>query len=358
MTKNLNCFGDGDGARSGVYKLNTYSGYIQANAWWQNPGQEEFLYPGSFTWTCPPGVSNVSCVCVGAGGGGNGSWADGAGGGGGLGWKNGISVIPGTTYTVQVGQGGTYGGSNNAGKGGMSYFISSSTVGGGGGGVQNVPAGQSRSADPMASGRNSNSGGGWTGDGGGQGGIAGGSSGSGGGAGGYSANGGNEGTDGNAAGGSASGGGQYSSTYGYSAGGGTGVYGRRTDYTPTRFMHGHGASNTPNDRGLRHGQTYAGTTGGGQGGSNRTGIISGEETGWGGCPGENPWGSNAGSGTWSCNPGGNLQGGFPGGGAGGPGTSGGYGGGRGGDGAVRIIWAGETAYTNRSFPDTYTEDIQ
>lgn len=55
------------------------------------------------TWYCPAGVTSISVVCIGAGSmkGGNGS--NHGGGGGGLGYKNNITVSPGTGYSVQVG---------------------------------------------------------------------------------------------------------------------------------------------------------------------------------------------------------------------------------------------------------------
>ena len=71
---------------------------------------------------------------------------------------------------------------------------------------------------------------------------------------------------------------------------------------------------------------------GGEGGSQRTGIISQELTGYHGCNGENT--------TYSHNSN-NIHGGYPGGGGGGAGTS--TGGGPGADGAVRIMWDGEGA---------------
>ena len=73
-------------------------------------GNQTFTTPGYQDWTCPPGVTSISVVCVGAGGGGR------SAGGGGLGWKNNISVTPGNTYWVTVGQ------NNNTGTGGDSYF--------------------------------------------------------------------------------------------------------------------------------------------------------------------------------------------------------------------------------------------
>ncbi len=68
-------------------------------------GHEDYTWVGdTTTWVCPAGVTSISVVCIGAGArrGGNGSMH--GGGGGGLGWKNNISVSPGTSYSVQVGE--------------------------------------------------------------------------------------------------------------------------------------------------------------------------------------------------------------------------------------------------------------
>lgn len=337
MAKNKKCFGENTGARSGVYSLNAYSAYVKNDAWWQIAGQEEFLEQGTYTWVCPPGVTKVSACCVGAGGGGYSSWANPAGGGGGLGWKNNISVSPGQSYTVVVGARGQ----RNSSDGGDSYFIDRATVGGGGGGFGGGNGhGQSHGFQT----NNNQSGGGYTGDGGGQGGQASNYQG-GGGAGGYTGRGGNtqEHCPNNHGGGA--GGYYYSSTHGTGAGGGVGIYGRRTDYNAqTGKAYG---SNTDN-KGTQSLWGPVQQNGlGGQGGSSRTGIISGEFTGWHGCAGENPWGFSQGYN--------DIQGGFPGGGAGGPGTS--HGGGNGGGGAVRLMWPGEKANTNRSYPDTNVEDV-
>ena len=233
---------------------------------------------GQYTWTCPPGVTSVSVVCIGGGAGSQSGTYTTAPGGGGLGWKNNIAVVPGTTYTVQVGHGGEYYNSGfpsggTSATGGDSWFLSSGTVRGGGGQV--------------------GAGGTYTGDGGGNGGYSG--SGPGGGAGGYTGAGGGAGSAGS--GGGAGGGNPYSSTYGYSSGGGTGPFGQ-------------GASGVS--------YNYAGG-GGGSGGEN-------------GRMGENPsfsYGS------------GQLDGGLYGGGAGQGGNSsaaGGYQTYKGGRGCVRIIW--------------------
>ncbi len=182
---------------------------------------------GTYTWTCPPGVTSVSAVCIGGGAGSASTTYTTAPGGGGLGWKNNIAVVPGTTYTVQVGRGGDYLAPENvtSAAGGDSWFISSGTVRGGGG--QN------------------GAGGGFTGDGGGNGGYSG--SGAGGGAGGYTGNGGAAGASGS--GGGAGGGSSYSSTYGYASGGGTGPFGQGASGIANTDAGGQGGSGGENGRG-------------------------------------------------------------------------------------------------------------
>ncbi len=172
---------------------------------------------GTYTWTCPPGVTSVSAVCIGGGASSlGGSWSAQAGGGGGLGWKNNIAVVPGTTYTVEVGKGGDGGQTNYAG--GDSWFISTSTVRG--------------------IGATSGTGGGFVGDGGGNGGSGG--QYGGGGAGGYSGNGGNQ--DASGSGGGAAGGGSYSSTHGGYSGGGTGPFGQGASGAARSYYGGQGGS--------------------------------------------------------------------------------------------------------------------
>ncbi len=184
-----------------------------------------FSEPGTYTWTAPPGVTSVSVVAVGGGGGGanNGNWG---GGGGGLGWKNNITVVPGTSYTLVVGRGGGgyFDGGGGTSTGGVSYFIDTSTVAGFGGSDGYNPASAS-----------------YAGDGGGAGaaggfGQNGGNGGAGGGAGGYSGaggSGGNQNTNGAAGSGGGGGGGagEVSTTWPATGGGGTGVYGQGTSGT-------------------------------------------------------------------------------------------------------------------------------
>ena len=97
------------------------------------PGEWVKTTPGTYYWTCPEGVSSISIVCVGGGGGGDyrafSSFSTTrGGGGGGLAWTNNVAVVPGITYTVVVGSGGTGGTSPfpSAGDGGDSYFANSS----------------------------------------------------------------------------------------------------------------------------------------------------------------------------------------------------------------------------------------
>jgi len=83
-----------------------------------NRGEAVFTIPGTYSWTCPTGVTNICAVCIGGGGGGESvlqlpgtdTWTGGGGGmGGGLAWSNSIPVTPGATYKIQVGAGGAWG---------------------------------------------------------------------------------------------------------------------------------------------------------------------------------------------------------------------------------------------------------
>jgi len=295
-------------------------------------GQSLYYSPGTYTWVAPAGVTSVSAVAVGGGGSGPRSYNSSAGGGsgGGLGWKNNISVTPGNSYTVVVGQGATGTSYGSFGLlGGNSYFVNSSTVAGYGGGHWTYGG---------TGGPNQNAyGGGWTGDGGGAGGY-GSSYASGSGAGGYVGNGGNP-SAGTGSGGAGAAGYNYSSTYGYPSGGGVGLLGQGSNavsgllpWTPSGGGPG-GAGGAGSYNGPGSGVWYWG-----YGGS----AASGQGTG--GMYGENPY-----SGTGSTSS--NLQGGFFGAGGGGQGDSWPQAGGYGGTGGVRIIWG-----AGRAFPSTLTAD--
>ena len=286
-------------------------------------GQIAYTTPGSYTWTCPAGVTSVCVVCVGGGGStgpysyytedpNNFTEAGGAGGGGGLGYKNNYAVTPGSTYSLVVGAPGTGpqilgGGSTN---GGDSYFVNTSTVWGQGG--RSGGAGYAGGA-----------GGSYAGDGGGSGGKGGNSSavypGQAGGAGGYSGNGG-------------PGGNAYTNSVGTAGTGGGG-----------------GSSSDVNGAG--------GSGGGGVGiyglGSNGAGGVAGGHGGSGGSGGGN--GGDPGASVYPSGRAGGSGGAY--GGAGGVGNYGGYTGynllqqGVPGTGAVRIIWG-----SGRAFPSTLTTD--
>ena len=165
-------------------------------------GQAEYTTSGSYTWTAPAGVTSVCVVCVGGGG----------AGGGALAYRNNITVVPGTGYSVVVGAGGvaTGAGQNTGTSGGDSSFSDGTNTTTAEGGV----SGSETYSNPTG-----------TYDGGGRGGYAEGGGGySGGGAGGYSGDGGITGfgastsTDGQGGGG---GGGHWP----YWGGGGVGIYG-------------------------------------------------------------------------------------------------------------------------------------
>jgi len=290
---------------------------------------------GTFSWVCPTGVSAVSAVAVGGGGNGPKSYnsSGGGGGGGGLGWKNNIPVVAGTTYTVVVGSGGTSHTYGNSGlRGNNSYFISLATVCGYGGGHFST-------GGTAGSNSNGTTGGGWVGDGGGAGGNSPSSAQAGSGAGGYAGNGGNN--NANGSGGGGAGGGTYSSTYGYSSGGGVGLLGQGNNgikglspWQPSGEDYGAGGPGSWN----------------GPGSGNWTWNMTRPNPAIGqgdrGMYGENPWSGSGEDGN------GGLTGGSYGGGGGGQGDSWPSSGGVGGKGGVRIIWG-----NGRSFPATLTANL-
>lgn len=275
-------------------------------------GQATYTTAGSYSWTCPDNVESVSVVCIGPGGTAAGD-RDG-GGGGGLGYKNNYAVTAGNTYTVVIGAVGTASyGSRFAAHSTDTYFVNTSTCKGGGGKAGSNPLG-SKGGEPGT----------YTGDGGGNGGEGGDESGSnrgggGGGAGGYSGNGGDGGSasvgaDGSGGGGGG-GGGRSSGGNEYAAGGGgVGLLGSGSN--------GEGGADASN------------STMGGEGGS-------GGEDGF--YAGDFAYGEPALHNNYT-------TGGEYGGGGGGQG-GGGYVG-KGGKGAVRIMWPG----ADRQYPSTRVAD--
>ena len=339
--------------------------------------QKEYTVVGTYSWTCPADVTSVCVVCIGGGGGssaGSQTWSGSSynggvsGAGGGLGWKNNISVTPGQSYTVVVGDYGAAGTSTyisqynwtvtEGGDGSDSYFIDATTVKGGGGDGGAVNIGSSTAVAQ---------GGDYVGDGGGNGGNGGGAhtgnnGTGGGGAGGYSGAGGNgaySGVGQDGTGGGAGGGGVDSvgdaqinppdGRYGAVAGGGggTGIWGEGNNGTGGADVQSYGGNEST----------------GGNGGSihwlSTKGVIHRD-------PANGAWLSGNGryppisQGATVYN--GGIVGGYYGGGAGseagvwGPAAEGSPTGGgsafAGCSGAVRIIWG-----SGRSFPSTNTEDL-
>ena len=248
-------------AASGVWTLDQAADYTRQGIWpiagnAQPRGQNAYITAGTFSWTAPVGVFSVSVVCVGAGGGYNQ-----AGGGAGLAYKNNITVVPGTSYTLVV---GATGGLNS--QGGSSSLTASF-------GTCTATGGKSAAQSPA------NGGGGPSGtyDGGNTGGTGGASGwGGGGGAAGYTGNGGNGGTSGNGSNGSGggAGGGGYSSNsnFGGGGGGGVGILGSGSSGSGggNRAGGGGGSGGTDGGQGLS-GTNWlggpGGTYGGGVGGS-------------------------------------------------------------------------------------------
>ncbi|MFA5974435.1 MAG: PKD-like domain-containing protein, partial [Lentimicrobiaceae bacterium] len=105
--------------------------------------QNSVSYTTSDTWTCPAGVTSITVECWGGGGRGGAMDATGThgvgGGGGGAYAKGQVTVVPGNSYTVNVGNGST-----TDVAGGDSWFQNSSTVMAKGG--NSVPTNQTTGA--------------------------------------------------------------------------------------------------------------------------------------------------------------------------------------------------------------------
>ena len=275
----------------------------------QVTGQQAFTTPGCYCWVAPANVTSVSFVMVGGGGGaGNGNYficcgvnAYGSGGGGGasLGYRNNVTVNPGSSYALRVGAGGA---TNATGQSSTLYISTTYTARGGNTGSCYVGGGGGIPCGFANCGR------------GGRGGDAGdgcysrSAGGGGGGAMGYGTSttagaGGNHSGGGAGACGGGGGGGSGTNASGTGvAGGGVGILGQGTS----------GASSASNQAGF-----------GGSGGAN--GSVGGGGGAYGGGGGG---GVTTGGTTNSCRT-------------------------PGGKGAVRIIWPG----TSRSFPSTNTGDL-
>ena len=303
-----------------LHRFGTSGALVPFPGSYPSAGSQSYTTPGTYTWTAPAGVNNVSVVAIGSGSITSCCYNSGLGGGG-LGFVNSLPVTPGNSYTVVVGAAA----SASIYRGSDSYFISRSTVLGGGAGV--CYGNFSTSTQRIGRG-----GGTWFGDGGGNGGNGGFrgfvnlgccgcgiSGGGGGGAGGYSGNGGN-GAHGPCSNGSSG----YAGCSGSGGGGG-------------------GGGSAVNSL------CYVYATGGGGGGTGLFGQGSNGAGGAGGFPSSGATNKRGFGGGGGSGGGAGTQGQYPYGGT--------YGGGGGGDpygyytntgGAVRIVWPGNT----RRFPST------
>lgn len=106
-------------------------------------GQATFTTPGSHQWVVPTGVSSVSVVCIGGGSGGTGNPSFEGGAGGALAYGNNIGVTAGSTITIVVGDRGEGYSYTSAG---ASTFNGASVLSGGGGTVSGVAGVSSGSA--------------------------------------------------------------------------------------------------------------------------------------------------------------------------------------------------------------------
>ena len=247
-----------------------------------------YTTPGTYSWVAPTGVTSVAAVVVGGGGsGGNvcmctGNKGGGGGGGGALRYGNGISVTPGTSYTVTVGAGGVKnGGLNNAGNVATGSVFRGVIAYGGNGGL----AGSTGGAGGCGTGGT----GGYNGGAGGTGSYNGGSAaGGGGGAAGYAGNGGAGGTYSAAstAGSGGGGGGGGGSFNGAGGGGGIGLLGQGSNGGGGTFcgsggfggLGGSGGTNAPNSTQYRAPNNST-AIGGGSGGDSFTCGASTVNTG-------------------------------------------------------------------------------
>jgi Fibronectin type III domain len=111
---------------------------------------DQFTTVGTTAWIAPSNVASITYLIVGGGGGSGGGFDTGGGGGGGGGMvlTGSIAVVPGASYSVVVGNGGTAGISIRSpvseipgGTGGSSSFGDILALGGGGGYASRQPLG-------------------------------------------------------------------------------------------------------------------------------------------------------------------------------------------------------------------------
>ncbi|MFY0482348.1 InlB B-repeat-containing protein [Flavobacterium sp. PLA-1-15] len=109
-------------------------------------GQTTYSTPGTYTWTCPPNVTTIQVEAWGGGGAGGGVGTAalfrvaGGGGGGAYAKSTSVTVVPGNTYTITVGAGGTGVSAASGNSGGSSSFETTVIATGGTGGLGNNTA--------------------------------------------------------------------------------------------------------------------------------------------------------------------------------------------------------------------------
>jgi hypothetical protein len=205
-----------------------------------------YTSPGSYTFTVPAGVTSISVLCIGGGGSGvSGANNNGGGGGGALAYISSMSVTPGQTYPLVVGNSGQ-----------ASTFNTTLVAGGGGNGGNGVGGAGGTPSGPAGFIGYSGGAGGT----GGTGGVLGG----GGGAAGYTSNGG--------AGGNLATNAGTSSTSGGGGGGGH-TFSGANNYFPAGAGGGVGIQGTKN--GIVAGNGGAANGGNGTGGTGGTNASSG-----------------------------------------------------------------------------------
>ena len=119
------------------------TGLVEGRPWTSSPltpAIQTFTSVGTTTWTAPVRTTSVTYLVVGGGGGAGNGYDNAGGGGGGAGMvlTGTLSVTPGQTYTVIVGDGGAGGAdarTNNAGTAGNSSVFATITALGGGQGL-------------------------------------------------------------------------------------------------------------------------------------------------------------------------------------------------------------------------------
>lgn len=104
--------------------------------------KDNYTTPGTYTWSCPQGVTRVRVTLAGAGGGGAGFYRAVYNGGTGEQITNTVAVTPGVAYPITVGGAGAFGPEEGT-SGGASTAFGLTARGGGAGSLKNKQNGVS-----------------------------------------------------------------------------------------------------------------------------------------------------------------------------------------------------------------------